>query len=230
MKRSRVFFLLSVLLIPATLWLGTRLSGRSYYLIGTLVMLETMLPFFAAFEHRRPKAREIVTLAVMCALAVAARVVVPLPHFKPITAIIMITGIAFGCEAGFLTGAVSAFASNFFLSQGPWTPWQMAAYGAGGFLAGLFFHRCKKRPKPALLAAFGFVTILFLVGPILDSCTLFTMSTHITAARAAAVFAAGFPTNLKHAAACAITLFLAADPLLDKLERLQRKYGMMKDD
>ena len=165
MKKSTIFSLVAILvLIPVTLFLGTRLTGRMYYLTSTLVIIETMLPFFIAFERRRPQARELVTIAVMCALAVAARVVIQIPNFKPTIGIIMITGIAFGGEVGFMTGAVSAFASNFFFSQGPWTPWQMMAYGIAGFLAGLLFY--KKRPfsqKPrlsaAVLAVYGFASM-----------------------------------------------------------------------
>ena len=141
MKRSTLLSMLVIaVLIPATLWLGTKLPGRWYYLTSTLIIIETMLPFFFLFETRKPQARELVTIAVMCALATVSRVAFAfIPGFKPITGLIMITGIAFGAEAGFMTGAISAFASNFFYSQGPWTPWQMMAYGIGGFVAGFVF-------------------------------------------------------------------------------------------
>ena len=234
MKKSMLFSLIVIfLLIPATLFLGTRLTGRMYYLTSTLVVMEVMLPFFFAFETRRPQARELVTIAVMCALATAARVVIHIPDFKPILGIIMVAGIAFGAEAGFLTGAVSAFASNFFFSQGPWTPWQMMAYGIGGFVAGLLFH--KKRPFPGrpwlstlALSAVGFLTVMLVVGPLLDTCTVFTTGSRITWKYALAVYAAGFGYNLTHAAATAITIFLVSRPLLEKLDRLKRKYGMME--
>jgi len=229
MKKSTFFSLLTcVLLIPGTLFLGTRLSGRWYYLTCTLVIIETMLPFFFAFETRKPQARELVTIAVMCALSVAARVVVIIPSFKPTTAIIMLTGIALGPEAGFMTGAVSAFASNFFFSQGPWTPWQMMAYGFGGFLAGTLFHKRFPVRKPAILAVFGFLTILLIVGPLLDCCTIFTVSSRITWKYALAVFAAGLSMNFPHALACGVTLLLFSNPLLSKLDRLKTKYGMME--
>ena len=234
MKKSMLFSLIVIfLLIPATLFLGTRLTGRMYYLTSTLVVMEVMLPFFFAFETRRPQARELVTIAVMCALATAARVVIHIPGFKPILGIIMVAGIAFGAEAGFLTGAVSAFASNFFFSQGPWTPWQMMAYGIGGFVAGLLFH--KKRPFPGrpwlstlALSAVGFLTVMLVVGPLLDTCTVFTTGSRITWKYALAVYAAGFGYNLTHAAATAITIFLVSRPLLEKLDRLKCKYGMME--
>lgn len=235
MKRSVVISLAVLLvLIPATLFLGTQLTGRGYYITSTLVVLETMLPFFLRFETRKPKARELVILAVMCALATVSRLVVLLPNFKPITGIIMITGMAFGPEAGFLAGAVSALASNFFFSQGPWTPWQMMAYGTGGFLAGLAFYRIQDPAgtwkKLTALAAFGFLAVLLVVGPLLDCCTLFTTGTAITWKFALAVFTVGLPHNFQHALATAVTLLLFGKPLLWKLNRLRVKYGMLEAD
>ena len=63
------------------------------------------------------------------------------PFFKPLTGIVMITGMALGPEAGFLTGAISGFVSNFIFGQGPWTPWQMFAFGVAGFLTGVLAKR-----------------------------------------------------------------------------------------
>lgn len=229
MKKSTLFSLLTcIVLIPGTLFLGSRMTGRWYYLTCTLVIVETMLPFFFTFESRKPQARELVTIAVMCALSVAARVVVVIPNFKPTTAVIMLTGIALGPEAGFMTGSISAFASNFFFSQGPWTPWQMMAFGFGGFLAGVLFHKRFPVRNPIALAVFGFLTILLVVGPLLDCCTVFTVSSHITWKYALAVFAAGLPYNFQHALACGVTMLIFSKPLLTKLERLKTKYGMLE--
>lgn len=235
MKKSTLFSILTILiLIPATLYLGTHLTGRWYYLTSTLIIVENMVPFFLAFENRKPQARELVTLAVMAALAVAGRVAIPIPSFKAITAIIMITGIAFGGEAGFLTGAVAAFASNFFYGQGPWTPWQMMAYGIGGFLAGILFYKQNRKYREKAvaytvgLAFFGFAAIVCLVGPLLDSCTIFTAGSEITPAFAASILASGLPVNITHGLSCAVTMLLLSRPLLDKLDRLKTKYGMME--
>jgi len=233
MKKSTLFSLLVIfVLIPATLFLGTNMTGRAHYFISTLIIIEIMLPFFFAFEHRKPQARELVTIAVMCALSVASRVLVQIPAFKPILGIIMISGIALGAEAGFLTGAVSAFASNFFFSQGPWTPWQMMAYGIAGFLAGLLFHR--KRPFPgkpwlsaAVLGVYGFFATVLVTGPLLDTCSIFTMGIQVTPGFVLAVYSAGFVPNLILGCATAVTMFLVGRPLLGKLDRLMQKYGMM---
>ncbi len=228
MKKTTICnLLLLFVLIPGTLFLGTQLSGRWYYLTSTMMIVEVMIPFFLAFETRRPQARELVTLAVMCALAVASRVVMLIPNFKPMTAIVMITGIALGAQSGFVCGAVGAFASNFFFSQGPWTPWQMMAYGFAGFLAGGLFHKRFPLRNPAALAVWGFFTIVLVIGPLLDCCTVFTVSSRITWKYALAVFTAGFAYNVQHGIACAVTLLLFSRPLLSKLERLKTKYGMM---
>ena len=119
---------------------------------------------FVAFEGRRPTAREIAVVAVLTALAVAARAAfVWVPHFKPMAAIIMIAGIAAGPQTGFLVGSVAALASNFIFGQGPWTPWQMLAFGVVGLVAGLLadarvFPRANLSwPRRVALAVTGFV-------------------------------------------------------------------------
>lgn len=229
MKRSALVSAVTILvLIPLTLYLGTHLKGRWHYLTSTLIILETMLPFFCLFEARRPQARELVTIAVLCALAAASRVAFTfLPSFKPNTAIVMLAGIALGPEAGFLTGAISAFASNFFFSQGPWTPWQMLSYGLGGFLAGLVFGKRPRLRHRMVLAVFGFFTIMLVVGPVLDLCTVFTSLTRIRWSSVLLVMSSGVAMNVTHAVSCALTMLLFGPALLEKLDRLKTKYGML---
>ena len=87
MKKSHLATLLIFLIaIPATLVLGLQLPGRWYFLTSTLVIAEILIPFFLAFEGRKPQARELVIMAVLCALAVAARVAIVIPNFKAIMA------------------------------------------------------------------------------------------------------------------------------------------------
>lgn len=227
MKRSSAAIWLTVILVPLTLFLGSRLPGRWYYLTSTLMILELLVPFFLAFERRRPQARELVLIAVMCALTVASRVVMPIPHFKPVFAIIMLSGIAFGAESGFLVGAVTAFASNFFASQGPWTPWQMMAYGAGGLLAGLVFRKRRGAGQSWVLALFGFAATVLVVGVILDCCTVFTALTTLKWSSVLLVLGQGLPMNISNGICTAVTMLLFGRPLLDILERVQVKYGLL---
>lgn len=226
-----------VLLVPLAVVLFTRLR-QSFYLSGLTIIVLTIAAFFLHFESRKPQARELVLLAVLCALAVASRAAFGfVPHFKPMLAIVMLTGIAFGPEAGFLCGAISGFASNFIFGQGPWTPWQMFAYGIGGMLAGLF-ALCgvlKKSPRAWRdggwrdilgLTVFGFLCILLVVGPLLDTSTFFMAG--FSASSPLAVYLAGVPVNCVHGSAVALTMLLFGKPLLDRLRRIQIKYGMME--
>ena len=155
------------MLAPLTVVVGMGIPGNGYYLSGTLIVLYAIVPFFVAFEGRRPTAREIAVVAVLTALAVAARAAfVWVPHFKPMAAIIMIAGIAAGPQTGFLVGSVAALASNFIFGQGPWTPWQMLAFGVAGLVAGLLadarvFPRANLSwPRRIALAVTGFVLIV----------------------------------------------------------------------
>ena len=230
MKKSHIVMLADFLLvIPLTLFLCMRLPGRGYYITSTLVIVELIVPFLLAFESRRPQARELVVIAVLSALAVAARVVIPLPHFKAIFAVIMLSGIAFGPEAGFMVGAVSALASNFFYGQGAYTPWQMFAFGLAGLLAG---YLCRAgvmtSGKRLVTALIGGGMILVLIGPILDTCTLFTMSSVINTEAVGAVYLSGLPFNAVHGAAVFLTLLILAHPMIEKLDRIKVKYGLME--
>ncbi|MBD8989703.1 MAG: ECF transporter S component [Clostridiales bacterium] len=231
MKKSHIVMLLIFLLvIPATLFFGLRLTGRAYYLTSTLVIAEILVPFLLAFEDRKPQARELVVLAVLSALAVAARVAIPIPSFKAIFAVIMLSGIAFGPESGFLVGAVSAFASNFFYGQGAYTPWQMFAYGAGGMLAGFLFAKGRLPQKPLVMAISGFAATLFFVGPLLDTCSVFLMLPVINIQTAWPLYLSGFPVNLSQGVCTFLTMLLFGRPLLEKLDRVKLQYGMTEDD
>lgn len=228
MKKSNIATLLVFfLLIPATLFLGAKLPGRSYYITGTLIVLELMLPFFMAFEGRRPQARELVLIAVMSAVAIAGRVVIPVPHIKAIFAVIMVAGIAFGPETGFMVGAISAFASNFFYGQGAYTPWQMFAYGAGGMLAGFAFSKGRLPRQPLAMAFFGFFSVILLVCPLLDCSGIFLTLTNINFNSVMLILTSGFVINLFQAVSTALVLALLGKPLLERLERVQVKYGML---
>lgn len=227
MKKSYIATLLIFLItIPLTLFLGSRLPGRWYYLTSTLMIGQMLIPFFMAFEGRRPQARELVIMAVLCALAVAARVAIPIPNFKAIYGVIMIAGIALGPEPGFLVGAVAAFVSNMFRGQGFHTPWQMMAYGACGLILGFLFRKGKLPRKPLLMGIVGFLVVLLFAGPLLDVCNVLMMPIAMNKQSILAMFGAGFAVNISQAVSTLVVLLLMAKPLLGKLDRIKAKYGM----
>jgi len=142
-KRRIVTSLLIFIPMPLTIWVGiVFLDDSKYMLVSILLLVYTLVPFFMVFEKRKPKARELVLIAMMTALTVCAQmffhVTIPVQMGS---ALIIISGIAMGPEAGFLIGAMARFLYNFYEGQGPWTPWQMFCWGLLGFLAGLIFNK-----------------------------------------------------------------------------------------
>ena len=231
MKKSRIVMLVMLLaVIPATLALGGKLPGRSYYLLSAIVALEILIPFFMAFEGRRPQPRELVTVAVMAALVTVGRVAIPLPSFKPTFALIMLTGVAFGPETGFIVGALGALGSDFFYGQGPFTPWQMMAYGMAGVLAGIGFAPGRLPRKNWILGVFCFVGTMLFIGPLLDTSTVAIIATSFTWENMVPIYLSGVPVNLSQGVCGFFTMMLFGTAILEKLERVKTQYGMMEEE
>lgn len=232
-KRTVVSIVAVLVLIPATIWFGVaRLGDKKYFFISLLVLLEAMLPFFVSFEDRKPKVRDIVTLAVMCALAVTGRTAFfMLPNFTPVMAIVIIAGVAFGCEGGFITGEMTMFVSNFIMGQGPWTPWQMFAMGLVGFLAGLFFAGSSVRTRNMTklgLCIFGALICIVVYGGIMNPASVIMWQPNVNFSMIMASYVTGFPFDLAQATATVIALWLVARPFLEKLDRVRIKFGVLK--
>ncbi len=229
-KKFVLSMLIILVLIPLTIYFCWKYTDRKYYIASILIIIYTLAAFFTSFENKKPQARELVIIAVLCAIAVASRTAfIMLDHVKPMLAFVIIAGISFGAQAGFLTGAVSGFVSNFFFGQGPWTPWQMFAFGIAGFIAGILYSKGSLKQNKFQLAVFGFFTVFIIVGPLLDTCALFTMSSQISASSAAAIYISGIPVNLIHAATVALTLYFVSKPMFEKLERIKLKYGILEN-
>ena len=216
--------------VPLTIFLGTWLLGdRKYYFISLLVILEAMLPFVMVFENRKPQARELVIIAALCAIGVAGRAAfIALPGFKPVTAVVIIAGVAFGGETGFLVGALTMFASNMLFGQGPWTPWQMFSMGIVGFLAGVLFRKGFLRRSRLSLCIFGALMAVIVYGGLMNPASVIMYQSRPALAMFVAAYAAGFPVDLVHAAATVLFLWFISQPLLEKLDRIKTKYGLMK--
>ncbi len=178
-KRLALTAVLIFLVIPALIALTVFLGSKRLYMpLSLLILVMIMAPFFMIFERRRPRAREVVLIAMMSALTVASHTFFHIAFPVQIgTAMVIISGISLGPEAGFLIGAMSRFVCNFYMGQGAWTPWQMFCWGLLGFLAGLAFNReiskqnsisnFKKVMAPVLCVIFSELVayISFLVWP-----------------------------------------------------------------
>ena len=137
--KSAFSYIVFFLMIPLCIAVGIFAFGEKAYLpISICTALLSCIPFFITFEKKDGNIQLSVILAVMTALSVLGRFAfAALPHFKPVAAIVIITGMYLGVQSGFLFGALSAILSNILFGQGPWTPFQMLAWGLIGFLAGL---------------------------------------------------------------------------------------------
>ncbi len=222
--------MLILVAVPVTVLAGIYfLEDRRYYFISILIVLEAIACFWLNFEKRRPGARELVLISVLSALAVAGRAAFfMLPEFKPVLAIVIISGVVFGGETGFLVGAAAGFVSNFFFGQGPWTPWQMFGFGIVGFLAGVVL-RGRFVPKTRLtLSIFGAAAALLIYGPVLNTASVMMVTPKLTLGALYTYMAAGLPMDLIHAAATFVFLWFLSQPMTEKLERLKTKYGLLQ--
>ena len=229
-KRTKIATLLILFLIPLTIFIGIYYLGdKKYYFISLLIILETMIPFGFAFENRKPKARELVIISALCAIGVAGRTAFfMLPQFKPVAAIVIISGVAFGGETGFLVGAITAFVSNFFFGQGPWTPWQMFSFGIIGFLAGIMFQKGILRKTKTDMCVFGFLATFVIYGGIMNPASVIMWQSNININMVLSSYVMGMPFDFIHAVSTVFFLFLAAEPMLEKLERIKIKYGLIE--
>lgn len=225
-------FVVICILIPITIWVGiTKLNDRKYYFISMLILLEAIIPFFFLYEKRKPKARELVTVATMCALAVAGRAAFfMLPNFNAATAMVIISGVAFGAETGFIVGAVTMLTSNFIFGQGPWTPWQMFAMGVLGYLAGVIYRRRAAREKifsKLSLCIFGGISCIVVYGGIMNPASVLMYYSDVSLHMIAAAYITGFPFDVVHGTGTVLFLWFAARPFLEKLDRIRTKYGIL---
>lgn len=218
--------ILIVLVFPIFLLLYTMYDNRSYALISMIFVILSMIPFFMKYELKKPRAREWIPLAVMAALASVGRVVfAPIPFFKPTSAIIIITASVFGAEAGFLTGAISALASNLFFGQGPWTPWQMFSWGIIGFLSGYLIKKNIINNKIKLYIFGGFTGFIF--GWIMNLWTAtgyiheFSWNTFFS------LYISSFFPDLIHSISTIIFLKILYNPWRAKLNRVKLKFGLV---
>lgn len=228
-KRTLISGLLILIAIPLTMFIGIRFfDDRKYYFISLLIMLETVIPFLMVFEKRKPKARELVLISVLCAIAVAGReAFFMLPQFKPVLAIIIIAGVSLGGETGFLVGAVTGFVSNFFFGQGPWTPWQMLALGMVGFLAGILFRGFIKRTKLSL-SLFGFISAIVIYGGIMNPASVIMWQDNVTFEMIIASYITGLEFDLIHALSTFFFLWFISEAMIEKIERIKIKYGLIE--
>lgn len=187
------------------------------------LLLAALAAGFVWFERSRPPARVAAAIAVLVAFAVVGRIVfAPFPNVKPTTDIVIIAGFVLGAEPGLIVGALAALVSNFYFGQGPWTPWQMAAWALcglfGAALAAAGRGRLGRLPMALCCAAAG-----LLFGVILNFGSAVNMGGSDVIASFWVYSAQSAPFDVAHAIGNFVFFMLAGPALVRALRRLRRR-------
>ena len=207
-----------------------------YYAVGSLVAaLLLIFIFHRVFHIEKKSAREIMMLVILIALTVLGNLAsVQVLPFQFGTAMVILTAVGFGPEAGFIVGSMARLMVNFFQGQGPWTPWEMVGWGVLGILTGVFFAKREKNTlkNDIILAGWTFLSVFLLYGTLMN---LFTFLFAVRYARDDSIsnifirtYATGIPYDLLHAGRAAIAVFLLSNPVLKRIDRIKVKYGFYR--
>jgi len=218
-------YLIYFICIPLIILLGRVLFGdKQYAFTAIAAALLACIPFFISFERKENNTTKLIIIAVLVALAVIGRLIFYyVPGFKPVTAMVIITAMYFGSEAGFMTGALTALISNFFFGQGSWTPFQMLTWGLIGFAAGLLAERLKN--NRILLCVYGAVSgIAFSF--LLDFWSVLWVDSSFNFSRYVAMVLSSAPFTAVYAVSNVIFLLVLTKPIGNKIQRVKDKYGI----
>jgi energy-coupling factor transport system substrate-specific component len=194
--------------------LNTIMITSILFLIGTFILL---------FELKGIDSRKIAAIATLSALGGVLRVpFAAIPGLQPTTFIIAVAGYALGPVNGFMVGSMAAFISNFFLGHGPWTLWQMLAWG----LCGVFFGVLKKIMKKNNLIIFAIICALwgYVFGFILDMWYIVAFVKPITYEAVLLGFAGSFYLDTIHALGNLAFSLLLGRGFIKTLERFNKRY------
>ncbi len=220
-----LFFILLIVFLSLTLVWQDHYLGLSIGLVST-----SLLYLLYRFERRKIEAGELVILAVLAAIAAVGRIpFASIPSVQPTTFVIMMSGFVFGAESGFMIGATAALASNMLLGQGPWTPWQMAAWGLVGLTAGLLRHTSFMNNTWGRLV-FG-VVWGFLFGWIMNLWGFFSLTQStgsMTIKALLTYFAYSALFDFMHSLSNVFFLLVFGNTWIKNLTRFKRKYGLFE--
>jgi energy-coupling factor transport system substrate-specific component len=180
-----------------------------------VVLGAVLLGGFAWYERSRPPSQVVALVAALAALAVAGRLAfAAIPNVVATTDIAVFSGYAVGPAPGFAVGALAGLVSNFWLGQGPWTPWQMAAWGLCGVFGALLAWRGARMGRIGLAAACGFAGVAF--GALMNFSLMATYGGELTLDRFAALEVRAIPFDAAHAIGN-VTLALVAGPAMVRM-------------
>jgi energy-coupling factor transport system substrate-specific component len=195
----------------------------TWQLASFLLLALALAGGFAWYERSQPSARVLALVGTLAALAVLGRIAfAPIPNVKPTSDLVLLSGYVFGGAPGFAVGAVAALASNFFFAQGPWTPWQMAAWGGIGVAgAGLARTSGGRLGRVPLALACGLAGLGY--GVVLNFGSVVTLGGGALGERFLAYQATSLPWDLAHAAGNVAFFLLFGPGLVRTLRRFRTR-------
>ena len=216
---------LALAAVPVALVALAAAGVRATAGLTLLVALAALAVALAGFEASRPPLRQLMPTAVLAALAAAGRVLfAPIPDVKPVSAIAIVAGAALGRRSGFVVGALAALLSNFFFGQGPWTPWQMYAWGLVGYVGGVLGEK-SLLSHSAVLYGWGFLSGL-VFGLILNGYHVLGYVQPLTWPAVLAACAASLPLDVTHGVATVAFLAAIWLPWGRAIRRVVAKYDL----
>ena len=199
-------------------------GGMTWELAALLVLGLAIAAGFAWYERSRPPANVLAVVAALAALAVIGRIAfAAFPNVKPTTDIVLIAGYGLGGPPGFAVGAVTALASNFFLSQGPWTPWQMIGWGGVGVFGAVLAKLMRGR-EPSRLMLAGVCALAGAAFGILMDFYQWTLAAEQSIPSYLAIAGTSLPYNLAHVIGNFVFALLIGKPLLNALRRIRSRF------
>lgn len=217
-----IVLVLMVLVLIVVTW-----HERYYLPMSFLMLLLSIIPFYIRFERQKAMSEEIVIIAVLGAIAAVSRVpFASLPSVQPTSFVIIISGLVFGPQVGFMVGSTAALVSNFFLGQGPWTPWQMFAWGVMGLIAGLLRNNQWINNRIGI-SVFGFVGG-FVFGWFMNLWFVIGFFDPITWEVFLTAYTASFYFDLAHAVSNVFFILIFYKSWHKILNRAKMKFGVFK--
>lgn len=197
----------------------------SWGLASLLLLSGALAVGFAWYERSEPNARLLAVVGTLAALAILGRIAfAPIPNVKPTTDIVLIAGFVLGAAPGFAVGAVTALGSNLYFGQGPWTPWQMAAWGLVGIGGALLARLTRGRaPRIPLALACGFAGLAY--GAILD-LHQWTIGGTQSLEEYVTIAGISLPFNLAHAAGNVVFFAAFGPALIRAVQRTRLRFDV----
>lgn len=220
--KNTIVLIIILLIMIISIIPESPLYGINWALLSVIIISIILIVFFGRFEKSKINSKEIALVATMASLAGISRIpFAMIMSVQPTTFIVMITGYVFGSQMGFIVGAVAALVSNFFLGQGPWTPWQMLCWGICGVIASQLSRMTRKFNLPIFAITCAFCGYLF--GWVMNIWHWVGFVYPLTIKTFLATYAASFPFDSLHAIGNIIFSIIFGKTFYQILTRFKKK-------